>query len=153
MKIRNLLWQFFLMILVMGCSAQPRSQTIAQYSKTDTFLPPTPANIVTITAPPLSTSTITATIFPTSTFLPTNSSTPEAPAPIPQKCLQPRSSLPQNKNYNGRIVFIGKDILPAGGNVFFDGYSEVTFYDLNTRQNTPIQLYKPSKLLLSHLGG
>jgi hypothetical protein len=93
--------------------------------------------------------TLTATPVPTPTILPANTATPVSPTPFPQKCLKIQSSLPQNKSYDGKIVLIGKDIVPPGGNIFIDSYVAVSFYDLKIRQNIPIQQYKPASIIIS----
>jgi hypothetical protein len=149
MRIRYLVRQFLLLILIGGCTLQPGLQATAQLSKTDALLSSTPARSVVITTSPSLTSTIPITLMLASTITPTNTPIPESLTPIPKKCLQIRSSLPQNKSYDGRIVFEGDIIIPPGKDSFVDAYAEVSFFDLKTRKSIPLQKYKTLRTIVS----
>jgi hypothetical protein len=149
MEIRNLKWQFLFVIIVVGCTTQSKFQMPGQSFMTGTVLPPTSANTLVTLASPLLPSIMTATPAYTSTIVLTNTPIPKTATSILQKCLQVRSSLSKNKSYQGKIVFIGNEVVPPGGNLEKDTYRAITFYDFKTGQSKPILQYKPSNIITS----
>ena len=137
MKLRNLVWNTLLLMLLCGCATPSGQATLSSHP--DTIIPDTapPSQIASATR--LFPSVMPA---PTDTVTPSPSSTPkntfpvELPESIQQNCLDILPNLPTDKTYSGKIIFFEKD------------YEEASFYDLNTRQTLSMQ-YKPLGITIS----